>query len=41
MVKGRGWLSQAARESPTFSDTYSGDVALNSVGFRVVRDVDK
>ncbi|MBS0569947.1 MAG: SUMF1/EgtB/PvdO family nonheme iron enzyme [Proteobacteria bacterium] len=41
MVKGRGWLSQASRESPTFSDTYSGDVALNSVGFRVVRDVDK
>ena len=41
MVKGRGWLSQAARESPTFSDTYSGDVALNSVGFRVVRDVEK
>ncbi|HST27670.1 MAG TPA: SUMF1/EgtB/PvdO family nonheme iron enzyme [Rudaea sp.] len=41
MVKGRGWLSQAAKESSTFSDTYSGDVALNSVGFRVVRDVDK
>jgi formylglycine-generating enzyme required for sulfatase activity len=41
MAKGRGWLSQAARESPTFGDTYSGDVALNSVGFRVVRDVDK
>lgn len=41
MVKGRGWLSQAGKESPTFSDTYSGDVALNSVGFRVVRDVDK
>ena len=41
MVKGRGWLSQATREPPTFSDTYSGDVALNSVGFRVVRDVEK
>ena len=41
MVKGRGWLSVAAKEAPTFSDTYSGDVALNSVGFRIVRDVEK
>lgn len=41
LVKGRGWLSQPNRESPNFSDTYGSDVALNTVGFRVVRDVEK
>jgi len=41
MVKGRGWLSVAAKEPPTFQDTYGADVALNSVGIRVVRDLDK
>ena len=41
MVKGRGWLSQADKEKPTFSDTYGADTALNSVGFRVVRDLEK
>jgi len=37
-VKGRGWLS-AAKESATFKDNYAADVSLNSVGFRVVRDL--
>jgi serine/threonine protein kinase/formylglycine-generating enzyme required for sulfatase activity len=41
LVKGRGWLSQPNRESPNFSDTYGADVSLNTVGFRVVRDLDK
>jgi formylglycine-generating enzyme required for sulfatase activity len=41
MLKGRGWLSQADKEKSTFSDTYAGDTALNSVGFRVVRDLEK
>ncbi len=41
MVKGRGWLSVAAKEAPTFSDTYAADVALNSVGFRIVRELEK
>ena len=40
IVKGRGWLS-LAKESPTASDTYGADVALNSVGFRVARDLEK
>ena len=37
-VKGRGWLS-ASKESATFKDNYAADVSLNSVGFRVVRDL--
>jgi formylglycine-generating enzyme required for sulfatase activity len=40
LVKGRSWLS-SSKEAPTFSDTYSADVSLNTVGFRVVRDVEK
>lgn len=41
IVKGRGWLSVAAKEAVTASDTYGADVGLNSVGFRVVRDLEK
>jgi formylglycine-generating enzyme required for sulfatase activity len=41
MLKGRGWLSQGGKEALTVSDTYAGDTALNSVGFRVVRDLQK
>ena len=41
LVKGRSWLSQPNKESPTFSDTYGNDVSLNTVGFRVVRDLEK
>ena len=33
------WLSVAGKESATFKDNYAGDVSLNSVGFRVVRDL--
>jgi serine/threonine-protein kinase PpkA len=40
IVKGRGWLSQS-KEPATFSDTYASDVGLNTVGFRVVRDLEK
>ncbi len=39
LVKGRSWLSRASKEAPTFSDTYSDDVGLNTIGFRVVRDL--
>ena len=39
LVKGRGWLSVPAKERATFKDTYSDDVGLNTVGFRVVRDL--
>lgn len=38
-VKGRGWLSSAAKEAATATDTYAADVSLNTVGFRVVRDM--
>ena len=41
MIKGRGWLSLASKEAPTFSDTYAADVGLNTLGFRVVRELDK
>jgi formylglycine-generating enzyme required for sulfatase activity len=41
MVKGRGWLSQAGKESVSVSDSFADDVALNSLGFRLVRDLDK
>ena len=40
IAKGRGWLS-LAKEAATVSDTYSADVGLNSVGFRVVREIEK
>jgi formylglycine-generating enzyme required for sulfatase activity len=38
-VKGRGWLSSAGKETATATDTYAADVGLNTVGFRVVRDM--
>jgi len=41
LVQGRGWLSRAGKEPATFSDTYADDVGLNTVGFRVVRDLGK
>jgi formylglycine-generating enzyme required for sulfatase activity len=37
-VKGRAWLSPA-KEIATFTDTYAADVGLNTVGFRVARDM--
>jgi serine/threonine-protein kinase PpkA len=39
IVKGRSWLSQA-KEPVTYSDTFAADVGLNSVGFRVARDIE-
>jgi formylglycine-generating enzyme required for sulfatase activity len=38
LAKGRSWLS-AAKESATASDSFAADVSLNTVGFRVVRDL--
>jgi len=40
LVKGRSWMSPA-KESVTYGDTFGADVALNTVGIRVVRDLDK
>jgi len=40
IAKGRGWLS-LEKEPVTASDTFAADVGLNSVGFRVVRDLEK
>lgn len=39
IVKGRSWLSQA-KEPVTYADTFAADVGLNTVGFRVARDID-
>jgi formylglycine-generating enzyme required for sulfatase activity len=41
IAKGRSWMSVAAKEPPTYSDTFGHDVALNTVGFRLVRDLEK
>jgi formylglycine-generating enzyme required for sulfatase activity len=41
IAKGRAWLSLATKEQPTYSDTFGRDVALNTVGFRLVRDMEK
>jgi len=38
-AKGRGWLSVGAKESATATDTFAADVSLNTVGFRVVREM--
>ncbi|HSE13539.1 MAG TPA: SUMF1/EgtB/PvdO family nonheme iron enzyme, partial [Rudaea sp.] len=38
-VKGRGWLSVGAKESATASDSIAADASLNTVGFRVVREL--
>ena len=40
-IRGRGWLSVADKESIIQSDSYADDVALNSLGFRVVRELGK
>jgi formylglycine-generating enzyme required for sulfatase activity len=41
IAKGRSWMSVAGKEQPTYSDTFGRDVALNTVGFRLVRDLEK
>lgn len=40
-LRGRGWLSPADKEGVTQSDSYADDVALNSLGFRLVRELGK
>ncbi len=40
-LRGRGWLSAADKEGVLESDSYSEDVALNSLGFRLVRELEK
>lgn len=40
-IRGRGWLSPADKESATQSDSYADDVSLNSLGFRLVREIDQ
>jgi serine/threonine-protein kinase PpkA len=40
-LRGRGWLSAAEKEDIVEADSYSEDVALNSLGFRLVRELDK
>ncbi len=39
-LRGRGWLSAADKENTLEQDSYSEDVALNSLGFRLVRELD-
>lgn len=38
-VKGRGWLSVPSKENVGNVDSFGDDVALNSVGFRVAREI--
>ncbi|HET9031871.1 MAG TPA: bifunctional serine/threonine-protein kinase/formylglycine-generating enzyme family protein [Dokdonella sp.] len=40
-LRGRGWVSAADKESVLEQDSYSEDVSLNSLGFRLVRELDK
>ena len=40
-IRGRGWLSPADKEELMQSDNYSEDTALNSLGIRLVREIDK
>lgn len=40
-LRGRGWLSIADKEGVLESDSYSEDVGLNSLGFRLVRELEK
>jgi len=38
-VKGRGWLSVPGKEAVGNLESYGEDVALNSVGFRIAREI--
>ncbi|MEZ5461840.1 protein kinase [Dokdonella sp.] len=40
-LRGRGWLSSTEKDGMMESDSYAEDVALNSLGFRLVREIDK
>ncbi len=39
-VRGRGWMSPADKESVIQPESYADDVALNTLGFRLVRELD-
>jgi len=39
-VRGRGWVSAADRESVSESNSYADDIALNTLGLRVVREIE-
>ncbi len=39
-VRGRGWMSPGDKESVTQPDSFADDVALNTLGFRLVRELD-
>jgi len=38
-LRGRGWMSTADKDALMMSDSYSEDVALNTLGFRLVREI--
>ncbi|TDR43165.1 serine/threonine protein kinase [Tahibacter aquaticus] len=40
-ARGRSWLSPPEKESVDANESVSGDVALNSLGLRVVRELDR
>ncbi|MEP6939822.1 MAG: protein kinase [Rudaea sp.] len=40
LAKGRSWMS-APKDSATAGDTFGNDVGLNTVGFRVVREIER
>lgn len=40
-VRGRGWVSDPASDTLLDVESYSEDVGLNSLGFRVVREIDQ
>lgn len=39
--RGRAWLSLPDKEPAGFSDSAAGDVAANSIGFRIAREIDQ
>lgn len=41
LAKGRGWMSPPAKEKPTYGDSFSDDVGLDTVGFRIARDLQR
>jgi tetratricopeptide (TPR) repeat protein len=40
LAKGRSWMS-SSKKPPNDGDSFSADVALNTVGFRLARDIEK
>lgn len=40
-TRGRGWMSPADKETVIQSDSFAEDVSLNSLGIRLVRDIEK